>query len=85
MDRLRPQERRDLDEYRRLGDKMLVLPGFEFTATFGFHILGLFPPDTPIRKLELLLLRLNVPVDKLIDGSTEVGATSDVPTRVQAD
>ena len=43
-DRLRPQERRDLDEYRRLGDKILVLPGFEFTATFGFHVLALFPP-----------------------------------------
>ncbi len=29
--RLRPHERRELDEYRRLGDKMLVLPGFEFS------------------------------------------------------
>ena len=77
-DRLRPQERRDLDEYRRLGDKMLVLPGFEFTATFGFHILAIFPPDTAIRKLELLLLRLNVPVDKFAEGSTEVGSTTDV-------
>jgi len=79
-DRLRPQERRDLDEYRRLGEKVLVLPGFEFTATFGFHILGIFPPDTPLRKLELLLLRLNVPVDRLSEGSTEVGATTDVLT-----
>jgi hypothetical protein len=79
-DRLRPQERHDLDEYRRLGEKMLVLPGFEFTATFGFHILGIFPPETPIRKLELLLLRLNVPVDKFAEGSTEVGPTTDVIT-----
>jgi len=79
-DRLRPQERRDLDEYRRLGDNMLVLPGFEFTATFGFHVLGIFPPETPIRKLELLLLRLNVPVDKISEGSTEVGASADVLT-----
>jgi hypothetical protein len=79
-DRLRPQERRDLDEYRRLGEKILVLPGFEFTATFGFHILGIFPPETPIRKLELLLLRLNVPVDKFAEGSTEVGPTTDVIT-----
>jgi hypothetical protein len=77
-ERLRPQERRDLDEYRRLGDKVLVLPGFEFTATFGFHVLGIFPPETPIRKLELLLLRLNVPVDKISEGSTEVGSTADV-------
>jgi len=79
-DRLRPQERRDLDEYRRLGNKILVLPGFEFTATFGFHILAIFPPDTPLRLLELLLLQLNVPVDRLAEGSTEVGATADVLT-----
>lgn len=79
-DRLRPQERRDLDEYRRLGDKILVLPGFEFTATFGFHILGVFPPETALRKLELLLLRLNVPMDRLSEGVTEVGPTTDVIT-----
>lgn len=79
-DRLRPQERRDLDEYRRLGDKILVLPGFEFTATFGFHVLAIFPPETPLRVLELLLLQLNVPVERLAEGSTEVGATADVLT-----
>ena len=79
-DRLRPQERRDLDEFRRLGNKLLVLPGVEFTATFGFHILAIFPPETPLRVLELLLLRLNVPVDRLTEGSTEVGATADVLT-----
>ncbi|MCX7706710.1 MAG: putative DNA binding domain-containing protein [Anaerolineae bacterium] len=79
-DRLRPQERRDLDEYRRIGDKILVLPGFEFTAMFGFHILGIFPPETSVRKLELLLLRLNVPDDRLSEGSTEVGASTDVLT-----
>jgi hypothetical protein len=77
-DRLRPQERRDLDEYRRLGEKVLVLPGFEFTATFGFHVLAIFPSETPLRTLELLLLRLNVPIDRLAEGSTEVGATTDV-------
>jgi len=79
-ERLRPQERRDLDEYRRLGEKILVLPGFEFTATFGFHVLAIFPPETPLRVLELLLLRLNVPVHRLTEGSTEVGATVDVMT-----
>lgn len=79
-DRLRPQERRDLDEFRRIGEKVLVLPGFEFTATFGFHILGIFPPDTPLRLLELLLLRLNVPVDRMVEGSTEIGASTDVLT-----
>ncbi len=80
QNRLRSQERRLLDEYRRLGNKLLILPGLEFTATFGFHILGIFPPETPVRELEYLLLRLNVPPDKLDVGSTEVGATTDVLT-----
>lgn len=79
-DRLRPQERRDLDEYRRIGDKILVLPGFEFTAMFGFHILAIFPPETTLRKLEMLLLRLNVPEARITEGSTEVGASTDVLT-----
>ncbi len=79
-ERLRLQERRDLDEYRRLGEKLLVLPGFEFTATFGFHIFAIFSPETPVRTLELLLLRLNVPLDRLTEGSTEVGASTDVLT-----
>ncbi len=79
-DRLRPQERRDLDEYRRIGDKILVLPGFEFTAMFGFHILAIFPPETTLRKLEMLLLRLNVPEQRIAEGSTEVGASTDVLT-----
>ena len=79
-ERLRPQEQRDLEEYRRLGDKILVLPGFEFTATFGFHIIGVFPPETPLRNLELLLLRLNVPVNRLEEGMMEVGASTDVLT-----
>ncbi|MFN2167649.1 MAG: transcriptional regulator, partial [Anaerolineae bacterium] len=78
--RLRPQERRDLDEYRRLGNEILVLPGFEFTATFGFHILGIFPPETSVRQLEHVLLSLSVPPEKLDAGSTEMGASADVLT-----
>jgi len=65
---------------RRLFDKLLVLPGFEFTATFGFHILGIFPPDKPVREIEHLLIDLNIPTDQLDDGSATVGATSDVLT-----
>src|SRR5450631_510191 len=38
LDRAQIEEKRRLAEYRRLLDKILVLPGFEFTATFGFHI-----------------------------------------------
>ncbi len=75
-----PDELRLLTEYRRLLDKILVLPGFEFTATFGFHILGIFSPETPLRQLEHLLLSLNVPPMALDQGNSEVGASSDVLT-----
>ncbi|MBM3188746.1 MAG: transcriptional regulator [Chloroflexi bacterium] len=77
---LSPEEKDRLEEYHRLLDKILVLPGFELTATFGFHILGIFDPDTPVRALEHLLLELNVPFAALDSGETEVGATSDVLT-----
>ncbi|HEX2908697.1 MAG TPA: RNA-binding domain-containing protein, partial [Phototrophicaceae bacterium] len=80
LGRAQPEELRLLAEYRRLLDKILVLPGFEFTATFGFHIIGVFPPATPVRQLEHLLLSLNVPPPALDAGSSEVGASSDVLT-----
>ncbi len=80
LKRLRDDERKRLDEYRRLREKILILPGFEFTATLGFHILGIFPPDTTVRELEHLLLSLRVPPDKLDQGSGEVGATTDALT-----
>jgi hypothetical protein len=78
LGRINEVEAKELAEYRRLLNRILVLPGFEFTATFGFHILALFPPETSIRKLEHVLLELNVPEDKLDVGSSEVGATTDV-------
>ncbi len=80
LNRLLPEEKYRLAEYRRLLDKILVLPGFEFTATFGFHILGLFSPAAPIRDIEHILLSLNVPSDQLDRGSSTVGATADVLT-----
>lgn len=83
LGRLRPEEGKRLKEYRRLREKILVLPGFEFTATLGFHILGIFPPDTDVRELDFLLRRLNVPLEKLDAGSSEVGATADVLTAYQ--
>ncbi len=76
--RLLPEESRRLNEYRRLLSRILVLPGFEFTATFGFHILSIFPPETSVRKLEHTLLELSIPEEKLDLGSSEVGATTDV-------
>lgn len=78
--RLTDEEREQLADYRILQDKLLILPGFELTATLGFHILGVFPPETTVRELEHLLLDLNVPADKLDLGSGEVGATIDVLT-----
>jgi len=78
--RILPEEKERLDAYRELLSKILVLPGFEFTAALGFHILGIFSPETPIRTLEFLLLQLGVPPEKLDAGSTSVGATADVLT-----
>jgi len=80
MGRISPEEKKALDEYHRLTEKILVLPGFEFTATFGFHILAIFDDGTTVRELEHVLLELGVPVDSLDLGETEVGATTDVLT-----
>ncbi len=78
LNRLLPEEKARLEEYHRLKDRILVLPGFEFTATFGFHILGIFPADKPIREIEHILLDLNIPADQLDEGSVTVGASADV-------
>jgi hypothetical protein len=80
LGRLLPEEKFKLAEYRRLLAKILVLPGIEFTATFGFHVLGLFPPEKPVRDIEHLLMDLNIPSEQLDDGSSTVGATTDVLT-----
>ncbi len=78
LNRVLPEEQNRLREYRRLLEKILILPAFEFTATFGFHILGLFPPETPTREIEHLLIDLNIPNNQLDLGSATVGATTDV-------
>jgi hypothetical protein len=80
LDRLQPVEKVRLDEYRRLFKKILIFPGFEFTATFGFHILAIFSPEKPVREIEHLLLTLRIDPEQLDDGSATVGATSDVLT-----
>ena len=66
LGRLLPEEKQRLNEFRRLLKKILVLPGFEFTATLGFHILGIFPPEKSVREIEHLLLDLNIPDDSLV-------------------
>jgi hypothetical protein len=80
LGRIRADEMGRLSEYRRLLKKILVLPGFELTATFGFHVIGLFPPEKPLRDIEYILLQLRVPPRVLDQGLTEAGATSDVLT-----
>lgn len=80
LNRILPEEKSTLDEYRRLFKKILVLPGLEFTATFGFHILGIFPPEKPLREIEHLLLDLEIPPDQMDVGSVTIGASSDVLT-----
>lgn len=84
LGRISDDERATLNEYRRLLKKIVVLPAFEFTATFGFHILGIFPEGTSIRKLEYLLLNLNVPEDKMVRGAPDVGSSDDVLTAYAA-
>jgi len=80
LNRLLPDEQLRLKEYRRLLDRILVLPGFEFTATFGFHVIGVFSPNTSIREIEHILLILNIPEEQLDDGSVTIGAGTDVLT-----
>ena len=80
LGRIQPDEQRRLNEYRRIGNKVLVLPGFEFTATLGFHVLAIFAPETSVRSLEHLLLEMHVPARKLDEGAPEVGASTDVLT-----
>jgi hypothetical protein len=84
LNRIQPGEKWRLDEYHRLVEKLLILPGFEFTATLGFHILGIFSPETSVRELEYLLLKLRIPADRLDEGSMTVGATSDATTAYAA-
>ena len=80
LNRLLPEEETRLKEYQRLLKRVLVLPGFEFTATFGFHILAIFPEEKPVRDIEHLLLQMNIPSDQLDEGSVTVGASVDVLT-----
>jgi histidinol phosphatase-like PHP family hydrolase len=83
-DRALPEEKRRLAEYHRLLDKILVLPGFEFTATFGFHILGIFSPEMRTRQIEHTLLSLHIPPQVLDKGDAGVGASSDVLSAYRA-
>ena len=84
LKRILAEEESRLQEYERLLGLIQVLPGFEFTATFGFHVMGLFAPDKPVREIEHILLDLNVPASQLEQGSVTVGASTDVLTAYRA-
>ncbi len=84
LKRMLPDEEKTLKEYETLMKEILILPGFEFTATFGFHVLGLFSPEKPLREIEHILLELNIPSDQLDEGSVTVGASADVLKAYQA-
>ena len=70
-DRLQEHEREELADYRRLLEKITVLPGFEFTCRFGSHTLGVFPPggQASIPRLKAVLHQLGVPYEKMNLGS----------------
>lgn len=78
LKRAEPEEERRLTEYNRLLEKILILPGFEFTANFGFHVLGVFSPSTPINFIEHILLDLGVKQGALAKGDPISGSTTDV-------
>ncbi len=80
LNRAEPEESRRLAEYRRLLDKILVLPGFKFTAMFGFRILGIFSPKMPLRQIEHILLTLGVPPEVIDEGIPYSASTTDVLT-----
>lgn len=76
--RLTLEEQERLNEYRRLQEKIMVLPGFEFTSHFGAHILGVFPPNRPTSLIEATLLGLGVPADTLKQGLCGIANTRHV-------
>lgn len=76
--RLSDEEQAHLQEYRRLLDKITVLPGFEFTSHYGAHILGIFGPNWPISLIEATLLQLGIPAAQLKSGSCSITNTRHV-------
>lgn len=76
--RLTAEEQERLNEYRRLLDKIMVLPGFEFTSHYGAHILGIFAPYHPLSLIEATLLQLGISPDDLKKGTCSVANTRHV-------
>lgn len=76
--RLNDGELKRLNEYRRLLERITVLPGFEFTSHYGAHILALFAPDRPVSLIEATLLQLGVPPEVLKQGACSIADTRHV-------
>jgi PHP family Zn ribbon phosphoesterase len=76
-ERLNNDERLELEEYRRLLAKIVVLPGFELTTRFGAHVLGIFAPNTRngVLRIKGVLHELGVPYEKMNLGTTAVPGT----------
>ncbi len=76
--RLTDEEQMRLNEYRRLLQKIVVLPGFEFTSHYGAHILGIFSQYQPLSLIEATLIQLGVPPDLLKKGMCGIPDTRHV-------
>lgn len=76
--RLNDGELEHLNEYRRLLERITVLPGFEFTSHYGAHILALFAPDRPVSLIEATLLQLGIPPEVLKQGACAIADTRHV-------
>lgn len=76
--RLTTEEQERLLEYRRLLQKITILPGFEFTSHYGAHILGIFSPDQPLSIIEATLIQLGVPADVIKQGTCSIPDTRHV-------
>jgi len=77
--RLSPAEASLWEDYQ-IGNRLLLLPGFEVTTPEGLFLLALFPPETPPERLYALLLNLGIPVERLREGNPNLVSQSDLPT-----
>jgi hypothetical protein len=76
--RLTDEEQERLNEYRRLLQKITVLPGFEFTSHYGAHVLGIFSPQQSLSVIEATLIQLGVSHELLKRGVCGVPNTRHV-------
>ncbi len=78
--RLSPSDEALWNDYRRICERLLLLPGFEVTTREGLALLALFPPETPAERLYALLLNLGIPIERMREGNPEIVSPTDLPT-----